>query len=198
MFKDLFSHVRTLYHKVKLPESLVKLMPIDNTQISGALPPALYNLPPALYDHLLAFKAQRGLPSEEMAVTVILEEYLGLQIPVVSTPDTPVSRLEALEAKCSRLSETVAELQAALATLQGSSSQPVSESESPTVQQSSLLLNNAQATAPVSTPVVDKGESLQLATATSSQVNKSEALDTTAASDLQAQPQSELIQELRS
>jgi hypothetical protein len=194
MFKDLFSHVRTLYHKVKLPESLVKLIPTDSTQISGALPPALYNLPPALYDHLLAFKAQRGLLSEEMAVTVILEEYFGLlQIPVVSTPDTPVSRLEALEAKCSSLSETVAELQAAIATLQGSSSQPVSKSESPTVEQSSLPLNHAQTSTPVSTPVVDKSESLQLATATSSQVNKSEALDTTVASDLQAQPQSELI-----
>jgi hypothetical protein len=80
-----------------------------------------------------------------MAVTVILEEYFGLlQIPVVSTPDTPVSRLEDLEAKCSRLAETVAELQAVIATLQGSSSQPVSESESPTVEQSSLPLNHAQ------------------------------------------------------
>jgi hypothetical protein len=41
--------------------------------------------------------------------------------------------------------------------------------------------------------VVDQSESLQIATATSSQVNKSEALDTTAASDLQGKPQSELI-----
>lgn len=118
MFKDLFSHIRTISHKVNLPESLVKLMPSDNPQVSGYLPPAALSIPASIYDQLIKFQAERGLEFIEMVVTVILEEYFGLlQIPMDSEADNTTSRLENLEAKCTSLSETVAELQTAIAQL---------------------------------------------------------------------------------
>ena len=132
MFKDLFTQFRTIYHKVKLTESSVNPMLSDNSKVLGYLPPAVYNIPPAVYDQLMAFKAKRGLQSDEMAVTVILSEYFGLlQTPMVSATAPTDSRLETLEANCASLSETVAELRAAIATLQASNSPVASESETP-------------------------------------------------------------------
>ena len=119
MFKDIFAHIRTISHQVNLTESLSKLLPTDNPQVSGYLPPAVYNISPDVYAKLTAFKAERGLESVEMAVTVILEEYFGLtQAPINSRADTTSSRLEILEAKCSSLTETVTELQTAITTIQ--------------------------------------------------------------------------------
>ena len=98
MFKDISSHIHTIYHKVKLTESLVKLIPTNN-QVLGILPPALYNFPPAVYGQLTAFKEKRGLESIEMAVTVIVEEYFGFTHSLPGTgADTTSSRLETLEA----------------------------------------------------------------------------------------------------
>lgn len=146
MLKDLSSHIRTIYRKVKLATSSLKPMAIDSPKVSGYLPPAVYNVPPAVYDQLMAFKAKRGLQSVEMAMIVILEEYFALfQTPVVTGTDTKASRLETLEAKCTSLSETVAELQAAIATLQASSSLPLSESEPPALAQSPLPLLDTHA-----------------------------------------------------
>jgi hypothetical protein len=111
MFKDLSSHLHTIYHKVKRAESLVKLISTNN-QVLGYLPPARYNFPPAVYNQLTAFKEKRGLESVEMAVTVIVEEYFRFtQTLPDSGVDTTTSRLETLEAKCSSLSNTVVELQ---------------------------------------------------------------------------------------
>lgn len=93
MFKDLSSHIHTIYHKVKLPESLVKLIPTNN-QVLGYLPPAVYNFPPTVYNQLTAFKEKRGLESVEMAVSVILEEYFGTQTFLDSGAETTTSRLE--------------------------------------------------------------------------------------------------------
>lgn len=114
-------------------------MAIAKPKVSGYLPPAVYNVPPAVYDQLMEFKAKRGLQSVEMAVTVILSEYFGIfQAPVVTETDTAASRLETVEAKCTSLSETVAELQAAIATLRSGSNQPLGESEYPTEQEPPL------------------------------------------------------------
>lgn len=112
MFKDLFSQFQTIYHKVK---------PFDNSvnAISGYLPPAVYNLPPAVYDQLMLFKAKRNLASVEMAVAVILSEYFGLEEPTNQADTT--SRMAVLETKCTDLMETVAELQVAITTLQANS-----------------------------------------------------------------------------
>lgn len=130
MFKDIFSNIRTIYSKVKLAKSSLNLTATDNPKVSGYLPPAVYNFPPAVYDQLMAFKAKRGLQSVEMAMTVILSEYFGLfQAPMVTGTDTTASRVETLEAKCTSLSETVTELRAAIATLQASSSASLGESE---------------------------------------------------------------------
>lgn len=144
MFKDLFAHIRMISHKANLPLSLVKLMPGDNLQVAGYLPSAAYSIPASVYDQLIQFKEERGLESTEVAVTVILSEYFGLlQIP--ATTDTTTSRLENLEAKCNLLSETVAELQTALATLQSSSSQSVGYKDSPHEQPQVLPLQNNHA-----------------------------------------------------
>lgn len=130
MLKDIFSNIRTIYSKVKLAKSSLNLTATDNPKVSGYLPPAVYNFPPAVYDQLMAFKAKRGLQSVEMAMTVILSEYFGLfQAPMVTGTDTTASRVETLEAKCTSLSETVTELRAAIATLQASSSASLGESE---------------------------------------------------------------------
>ena len=111
MFKDLSTHVHTLYRKVKLGYSLVSQVATDTPKVSGYLPPARYDVPPALYDQLVALKAKRGLPSVEMAVTVVLAEYFEmLQTSVGTADDTTASRLETLEAKCNSLGATVAEL----------------------------------------------------------------------------------------
>ena len=100
MFKDIFSNIRTIYSKVKLAKSSLNLMATDNPKVSGYLPPAVYNFPPAVYDQLMAFKAKRGLQSVEMAMTVILSEYFGLfQAPMITGTDTTASRVETLEAK---------------------------------------------------------------------------------------------------
>jgi len=93
MFKDLSSHIHTL-RKVKLGYSSLSRMIADSPKVSGYLPPAAYNIPPALYNQLIAFKAKRGLQSNEMAVTVILSEYLPLQTPALSTTDTTASSLK--------------------------------------------------------------------------------------------------------
>lgn len=158
MIKDLFSHIRTMYHKVKLPESPLNRMAINSPQVSGYLPPAVYNVPPDVYDQLMAFKAKRGLQSVEMAVTVILSEYFGLsQTPAVSAPDSTASRLETLEAECTSLSETVAELRVAIATLQPSSSPPVGESEPTAGQLEPIpILDSQAATNSETTPEVDQ------------------------------------------
>lgn len=158
MFNDLFSNIRTIYHKVKLPESPLNRMASNSPQVSGYLPPAVYNVPPDVYDQLMAFKAKRGLQSVEMAVTVILSEYFGLsQTSAVSATETTVSRLETLEAKCTTLNQTVAELRAAIATLQPSSSPPVGESEPTTSQPEPIPILDAQAaTDSASTPEVDQ------------------------------------------
>lgn len=131
MLKDLFSHARTVYSKLKPSDNSVNPMLSGSSKVSGYLPPAVYDIPPAVYDQLMAFKTKRGLPSAEMAVTVILSEYFGLlQPPIITATDT-TSRLETLETNCTSLSETVAELRAAIATLQASSSPPLEESELP-------------------------------------------------------------------
>lgn len=128
MFKNLFSHARTVYSKLKPSDNSVNPMLSGSPKVSGYLPPAVYDIPPAVYDQLMAFKTKRGLPSAEMAVTVILSEYFGLlQPPVITATDT-TSRLETLETNCTSLSETVAELRAAIATLQASSSPLLEES----------------------------------------------------------------------
>ena len=142
MFKDILSHVQTIYDKVKLAEGSIKQMAIAKPKVTGYLPPAVYNVPPDVYDQLMAFKAKRGLQSVEMAVTVILSEYFALlQAPVVTETDTAASRLETVEAKCIGLSETVAELKAAIATLSSGSNQPLGESESPTQEPPPPLLD---------------------------------------------------------
>lgn len=118
MFKDLPSRIRTIYQKAKLSYSLVNQIETDNPKVPAYLPPAVYDVPPAVYDELVAFKEKRGLQSVEMAVTAILADYFGqLQPSLKPTTDTTNSRLESLEAECTRLSETVAELQTAIATL---------------------------------------------------------------------------------
>ncbi len=161
MFKDLFSHIRTIYHKVNLAKSSLNPMATDKPKVAGYLPPAVYNVPPAVYDQLMAFKAKRSLQSVEMAVNVILSEYFGLfQAPMVTGTDITASRLETLEAKCTSLSETVAELRGAIATLQASSSPPLGESESPADEQSPLPVLDAHATAEsASNPAIDQSES---------------------------------------
>lgn len=119
MFKDLPSRIRTIYQKAKLGYSLVNQLEIDNPKVPASLPPAVYDVPPAVYDELVAFKKKRGLQSVEIAVTAILAEYFGqLQPSLNPATDTTKLRLESLEAKCTSLSETVAELQTAIATLQ--------------------------------------------------------------------------------
>jgi len=119
MFKDLSSRINTIYRKVKLSYSLVNQTATDSPRLPSSLPPAVYNIPPAVYDKLVQFKAKRGLQSVEMAVTVILSEYFGLS----QTADA-TSRLASLEAQCVSLSETVAELRHAIAILQPSSHPP--------------------------------------------------------------------------
>lgn len=170
MFKDLTSQIRIVYDKVKLGYSLVNQIATDNSKVTRYLPPAVYNFPPAVYDQLMAFKAKRGLQSVEMAVTVILLEYFGLsQAPVVKETDT-TSRLETLEANCTSLSETVAELRAAIATLQSSSSPLLSESETPADQSEPLPLLDAQANAPLDNSlVVDQSQPLSPTAANASE-----------------------------
>lgn len=177
MFKDLFSHIRTISHKANLPESLVKLMPSDKPQVSGYLPPAAYSIPPTVYDQLIAFKAERGLESIEMAVTVILSEYFGLlQVPVVSATDSTTTRLKTLEAKCTSLSGTVAELQTAIATLQRGSSQSVNYKDSPDDQHKALPLQGIYTTAEsISSPSVDQSKSLELVAVSGLQADQSES-----------------------
>lgn len=207
MFKDLSSQIRTIYHKVKLGYSLVNQIGTDNSKVTGYLPPAAYNLPPAVYDQLMAFKAKRGLQSVEMAVTVILSEYFGLsQAPVVTETDT-TSRLETLEANCTSLSETVAELRAAIATLQTSST-PLGESEPSADQSEPLPLLDAHANAQfASNPALEQSESPRsprpqtlkeaLVTAqpeSSLSVNQSERPSPTAASALHSGSTDELTE----
>lgn len=175
MFKAIFSHIRTISHKANLPESLVKLMPNDNPQVSGYLPPAAYSIPPTVYDQLIAFKAERGLESIEMAVTVILSEYFGFtQKSITSGTDTTTSCLETLEAKCSSLTETVAELQTVLAQIQASSSQSLDYQGTPLHQHSPLpLQDKGTATELINRPSVKQGESLEPAAVNHIQMNQS-------------------------
>lgn len=138
MFKNLSSHIDRIYHKVKLPQSLLKLLP-SNNQVLGILPPAGYNFSPAVYHLLTAVKEKRGLESVEMAVRVIVEEYFGFaQTMPDSKADITSSRLETLEAKCTSLSNTVVELTSAIALLQASNSQPVDYQATPLHQHSPL------------------------------------------------------------
>jgi len=175
MFKDLSSHIRAIYHKVKRSYSLVNQIATP-PKVAGYLPPDVYDVPPDVYDQLMAFKAQRGLQSVEMAVAVILSEYFGLlQTPVVAANDTTASRIQTLETECTSLSKTVVELQAAIATLQASISLPVGESE-PIADQSPLLEHLATVQPP-SNPIVDQSESLTLTVANSSPITQSELLD---------------------
>jgi hypothetical protein len=164
----------------------------NSPQLSGYLPPAVYNVPPDVYDQLMAFKAKRGLQSVEMAVTVILSEYFGLsQTPAVSAPDTTASRLKTLEAKCTSLSETVAELRAAIATLQASSSPAVGESEPTAGQTEPLPVLEAHATTEsASSPVVDQSEPLnQLNTSmTQAALAKRLGVNTSTISRMQSKP----------
>lgn len=173
MFKDLFSHLRTISHKVNLPESLVKLMPSDNPQMSGYLPPAAYSIPATVYDQLTAFKADRGLESIEMAVTIILSEYFGLlPSPVVSATDTTTVRLETLEAKCSSLSVTVAELQTAIATIQSSSQSKSDRSLSGDPPLMIPLQHTTEES--INSPSVDRSKSLKPAAVNGSLGNQNE------------------------
>ena len=176
MFKDLSSHIHTIYHKVKLPESLVKLIPTNN-QVLGILPPALYNFPPAVYGQLTAFKEKRGLESIEMAVTVIVEEYFGFTHSLPGTgADTTSSRLETLEAKCTSLSNTVGELTRAIALLQASNSQPVDYQETPLHQHSPLPLQDKSAGCEsINNHSVDQNELLEPSAANDLQTNSSSA-----------------------
>lgn len=138
MFKNLSAEIQTIYHKVKRTGSLLKLIPTNN-QVLGILPPAGYNFSPAVYHLLTAFKEKRGLESIEMAVSVIVEEYFGFaQTMPDSKADITCSRLETLEAKCTSLSNTVVELQKAIALLQASNSQPVHYQATPLHQHSPL------------------------------------------------------------
>lgn len=173
MFKDFFSHIRTISYQVNLPESLVKLMPNDNPQVSGYIPPAAYSIPPTVYDHLIAFKAERGLESVEMAVAVILEEYFGFtQTSITSGANTTTSRLETLEAKCSSLTETVAELQTAITTIQSSSQ---SKSNRTSLDELPLVLPLQNTTEElINSPLVDQGELLKPAAVNGSLGNQSE------------------------
>lgn len=176
MFKDLSSHIHTIYHKVKLPESLVKLIPTNN-QVLGILPPALYNFPPAVYRQLTAFKEKRGLESIEMAVTVIVEEYFGFTQTLPGTEaDTTSSRLETLEAKCTSLSNTVGELTRAIALLQASNSQPVDYQGTPLHQHSPLPLQDKSAGCEsINNHSVDQNELLEPSAANDLQTNSSSA-----------------------
>ena len=176
MFKDLSSHIHTIYHKVKLPESLVKLIPTNN-QVLGILPPALYNFSPAVYGQLTAFKEKRGLESIEMAVTVIVEEYFGFTQTLPGTEaDTTSSRLETLEAKCTSLSNTVGELTRAIALLQASNSQPVDYQETPLHQHSPLPLQDKSAACEsINNHSVDQNELLEPSAANDLQTNSSSA-----------------------
>lgn len=163
MFKDLPSRIRTIYHKAKLSYSLVNQIEIDNPKVPASLPPAVYDVPPAVYEELVAFKEKRGLQSVEVAVTAILAEYFEqLQPSLNPATDTTNSRLESLEAKCTRLSETVAELQAAIATLQA---------------RSHLLNDNGSADlSAVSSPQLDQRQIVEPTTEIS-HVNFSKSLD---------------------
>lgn len=151
-------------------------MPNNSPQVSGYFPPDVYNFPPAIYAKLTAFKAERGLESVEMAVAVILEEYFRFtQTSMGSGADTTTSRLETLEAKCSSLTETVAELQTAIATIQASGNQSVGYQEKPLHQHSPLPLQGKGAAAEsINSPSVDQGESLELAAVNHSQMTESE------------------------
>ncbi len=177
MFKDISSHIHTIYNKVKIPESLLKLIPTNEPQVSGYLPPASYSIPPSVYAQLTAFKVERGLESVEMAVTVILEEYFGsTQTLIDSGVNTTTSRLETLEAKCSSLTETVAELQTAIATIQASSSQPVGYQGTPLHQYSPIPLQDKGVTAEaIYSPSVEQGKSLESSAINHSQMNQSES-----------------------
>jgi hypothetical protein len=175
MFKAIFAHIRTISHQANLTESLVKLMPTDNPQVANSLPPVAYNIPPDVYAKLTAFKAERGLESVEMAVTVILEEYFAFtQTPITSGADATTSRLETLEAKCSSLTETLAELQRAITHLRASSSKPVGYQGTPLHQHSPLPLQDEGAAESLNSPSVYQGESLEPAAANHSQINQSE------------------------
>jgi hypothetical protein len=178
MLKDISSHIHTIYNKVKLPESLVKLMPTNEPKVSGYLPPAVYNIPPLVYAKLMAFKVERGLESVEMAVSVILEEYFAFtQTPIPSGADATTSRLETLEQKCSSLTETVAELQMAISTIQASSSQ--SKSDHLSSDNSLLVLPNRQnkgvAAELINSPAAEQGESIELSAVNHSQMTESES-----------------------
>lgn len=169
MFKNLSAEIQTIYHKVKLPQSLLKLLP-SNNQVLGILPPAGYNFSPAVYHLLTAFKEKRGLESIEMAVSVIVEEYFGFaQTMPDSKVDITCSRLETLEAKCTSLSNTVVELQKAIALLQASNSQPVHYQATPLHQHSPL-------------PAQDFSAAIE--SIVNRSVNQSELLEPSAVNDL--------------
>lgn len=176
MFKDFLSQIRTISHQVNLTESLVKLMPNNSPQVSGYLPPDVYNFPPAIYAKLWAFKEKRGLESVEMAVTVILEEYFGFtQTSMGSGTNTTTSRLETLEAKCNLLTETVAELTRAITTIQASNSQPVDCQGTQLRQHSPPPLQFKGAAAEsLNSPSVEQGASIEPAAVNHSLGNQSE------------------------
>ena len=166
MFKDLPSRIRTIYRKAKLSYNLVNQVATDNPKVSAYLPPAVYDVPPAVYDELEAFKEQRGLQSVEMAVTTILAEYFGQLQPSLNPATDTTSRLESLEAKCSSLSEMVAELQTAIATLQATNRPQLDQSQivEPTTEISHIDYSES----PVSSEQLDQTAHLDLPDSTNS------------------------------
>lgn len=181
MFKDLPSRIRTIYRKAKLSYSLVNQIATDNPKVSAYLPPAVYDVPPAVYEELEAFKEKRGLQSVEMAVTTILAEYFEQLQPALNpAPDTTDSRLEFLEAKCNSLSETVAELQTAIATLQARS-HLLNQNDSPDLSATSVQLDQSQIVEPTpeSRSHVDYSEPLDQTAHHNIQISTSESLEPT-------------------
>lgn len=185
MFKDLSSRIQIIYRKVKLGASLVNQIATDKPKVLGYLPPTtvddrptVVDVPPAVYNHLLAFKEQRGLQSIEMAVPIILSEYFGrLQTPVVAATDATASRLESLEAKCTSLNQTVVELTEAIAALQTTDSSSVAQSEVPTAPQEPSIQPTASNPPVDQSEVLDQAEPLAQSTDSSSLVDESEPLE---------------------
>lgn len=112
-----------------------------------------------------------------MAVTVIVEEYFGFtQTLPDSGADTTTSRLETLEAKCTSLSNTVVELQRAIANLQASNSQPVDYQRTPLHQYSPLpLQDKSAASESINSPSLDQSELVEPSAVNDLQTNQSQA-----------------------
>ncbi len=185
--KDLPSHIHRIYRQAKLGYGLVKQIATDNPKISGYLPPATYNMPPAIYEQLTAFTAKQGLESVEMAVTVILSEYFELIQAANTATDTTDSRLEALEAKCSSLSETVVELQTMVAALQISSNPPGGDTKPPT-DQSVPLETDTTDNQPVAPSALPLAQQLSAASITQAALAKRLGVSTSSITRMQSKP----------